>query len=125
MWLFKFNHYSFVFEPGVSIWPGYFSQREKILHSVCIKLRKEIGDQKLLSIDIVDNDRTVVFQFKNNYKLILELYSKGNILLLDKTNTIVILTRIYPECSHGKQYTINKYKVKLIFILFYVSILIY
>ena len=109
LWLLKFNHYSFVFEPGVSIWPGSFQEREKLLHSVCIKIRKEIGDKKVIGIDIIDNDRTVIIQFKD-YKLILELYAKGNILLLNNDNSIIVLTRIYNNCSHGKIYPLQDYK---------------
>lgn len=110
LWLFKFNHFSFVFEPGVSIWPGYFIEREKKLHSVSIKLRKEIGDKKLIGVDIVENDRTIVLQFRE-YKLILELYSKGNMILLDNDNNIIILTRIHSDCIHGKTYSISNYKI--------------
>lgn len=109
LWLFKFNHFEFVFEPGLNIWPGSFSEREKNLHSLSIKIRKEIRDQKILSFDIVDNDRTIVIQFKN-HKLVLELYAKGNLILLNNENKIIVLTRIYPECSHGKIYTIKEFK---------------
>lgn len=109
LWLLKFNHFQLVFEPGVSIWAGEFKERETNLHSLSIKIRKEIGDQKILSFDIVDNDRTIVIQFKN-HKLVLELYAKGNLILLDNENKIIVLTRIYPECSHGKIYNIKEFK---------------
>lgn len=108
-WLFKFNHFNFVFEPGVAIWPGTFEERETKLHSLSIKIRKEIGDHKVLSFDIVNNDRTVVLQTTNN-KVILELYAKGNLILTDNMNKIIVLTRIYPECSHGKTYTLKELK---------------
>ena len=86
MWLFKFNHYSFVFEPGVSIWPGYFSQREKILHSVCIKLRKEIGDQKLLSIE------------ENNYYCSLFLTEPRFFLSMDNLLLSNLLEQLVQNC---------------------------
>ena len=109
LWLFKFNHFQFVFEPGISIWVGEFAERETNLHSISIKIRKEIGDHKVLGIDLVDNDRTIVLQFKN-HKLILELYAKGNIILLNEENKIIVLTRIYPNCSHGKPYEVKEFK---------------
>ena len=28
LWMFKFNHFSFVYEPGMAIWPGEFAERE-------------------------------------------------------------------------------------------------
>ena len=62
LWLFKFNHDSFIYDPGNCIWIGNFTEREdgKNLHSICKKLRKEIGDRKLLSLNIFDNDRTSI-----------------------------------------------------------------
>ena len=109
LWLFKFNHYSFIYEPGVAIWPGIFLERETILHSVCVKARKEIGDQKVLSIDILENDRTIVLSF-NRRKLVLELYAKGNMILLNEEDRVIVLTRIYPECSHNSLYPLKQYK---------------
>ena len=109
VWLFKFNHFSFVFVPGLAIWAGDFTGRETKLHSISIKIRKEIRDHKIVSVDLVENDRTVVIQFYN-HKVVLELYAKGNMLLLDSENNIIVLTRIYPNCSHGKEYIIKDYK---------------
>ena len=109
MWLFKFNNFSFTFEPGVSLWPGSFSEREKVIHSVCSKIRKEVGDNKVIGLDIVNNDRTVVIQFYN-HKIILELYAKGNLILLNNDNNIIVLTRIYTDCSHGKPYMLKEFK---------------
>lgn len=109
LWMFKFNHFSFVYEPGMAIWPGEFAERETNLHSVCIKIRKEVRDNKIIGVDLVDNDRTVVIQL-NNFKIIFELYAKGNIILIDNENKIIVLTRIYSECSHGKNYIIKEFK---------------
>ena len=94
LWLFKFNHCSFVYDPGVTFWIGTFSEREdgKNLHSICKKLRKELSDRKLQSINIVKNDRTVVLSFYD-YKLVFELYSQGNMILLDNNNIIVKVHR--------------------------------
>jgi predicted ribosome quality control (RQC) complex YloA/Tae2 family protein len=109
LWVFKFNHFSFVFVPGLAIWIGDFVERETKLHSISIKIRKEIRDHKVIGFDLVDNDRTVVLQF-HNHKVILELYAKGNLILLNNENNIIVLTRIYPNCSHGKEYVIKDYK---------------
>ena len=93
----------------MAIWPGEFSERETNLHSVCIKIRKEIRDNKIIGVDLVDNDRTVIIQL-HNFKIIFELYAKGNIILIDNENKIIVLTRIYSECSHGKNYIIKEFK---------------
>ena len=105
MWLFKFNHFSFVFEPQAGIWPGTFTERETNLHSISVKIRKDVGDHKITGFDLVAEDRTIIIQFYN-YKIILELYAKGNIILTDIENKIIVLTRIYTECSHGNIYNI-------------------
>ena len=104
LWLFKFNHFSFVLEPGVSIWPGSFQKREKILHSVCTKIRKEVGDNKIINFNLIENDRTIIMEFKNNYKIVIELFAKGNLILLDDNDKILVLTRIYNKCTHGEKY---------------------
>ena len=68
-----------------------------------------LSDHKVIGFDLVDNDRTVVLQF-HNHKVILELYAKGNLILLNNENKIIVLTRIYRNCSHGKDYIIKDYK---------------
>lgn len=103
-WLFKFQHISFVYD-GQTIWNGTFQEREdKNLHSLCIKLRKEIGDRKVLSLHLLKGDRTICFEFESYY-LILECYAKGNLLLLEKeTKKIIILTRMYENYRHHSIY---------------------
>lgn len=110
LWMFKFKRMSFVYDHGNCIWIGKFNERETNLHSISIKLRKEIGDKKVLNIDIVDNDRTIVLEFRD-YKLIFEVYSKGNIILLNKENKIIVLTRLYHNCYHNMIYKLGEFKV--------------
>ena len=103
-WLFKFQHLSFVYD-GQTIWNGTFQEREdKNLHSLCIKLRKEIGDRKVLSLHLLKGDRTICLEFESYY-LLLECYAKGNLLLLEKeSKKIIILTRIYENYRHSSIY---------------------
>ena len=103
-WLFKFNKVSFIFD-GQTIWNGSFPEREnKNLHSISIKLRKEIGDRKVLSINLLEGDRIVCLEFESYY-LLLECYAKGNLLLLEKeSKKIIILTRIYENYRHHQIY---------------------
>jgi predicted ribosome quality control (RQC) complex YloA/Tae2 family protein len=119
LWLFKFNHHSFIYEPGNCIWTGSFTEREdgKNLHSICKKLRKEIGDRRLVSLNIFDNDRTLVLEFKD-YKLILELYAQGNMILLDNNNKIIKVQREIKKKNsedsyvreHGMIYELSEFK---------------
>ena len=120
LWLFKFNHDSFILDPGNTLWIGSFLEREdgRNLHSICKKLRKEIRDRKLLNIDIFNNDRTVVLEFRD-YKLILELYAQGNMILLNKDNKITKVQREIKKKKndnnsyireHGMIYDMKEYK---------------
>lgn len=65
-----------------------------------MKLRKHLRNKRLESIKQIGIDRIVDLQFgTGDYTnhLILELYSKGNILLTDKDYTILSLVRIYKD----------------------------
>lgn len=103
-WMFKFSNFSLVYEvSSTSLWVGQFEEREKDIHSVCRKLRLEIGDRKVEDLFILEKDRTVVMSFRDYY-LILECYAKGNVILTDKERKIIVLTRIYGDVSHHKTY---------------------
>lgn len=53
-------------------------------------LRKYIGNQRLRSIAQHEFDRVVVMRFSNGYSLVAELFSEGNVLLLDEHGDIVL-----------------------------------
>lgn len=106
-WMLKFNNLSLVYEPNTSIWVGEFTEREKDIHSVCQKLRKEIGDRKVLDFFIIKKDRTVVLTFRD-FHLVLECYNKGNLILTDSQNKIVVLTRIYGDIRHNLKFQCNQ-----------------
>lgn len=107
LWMFKFNKFNFVFEPGISIWPGTFEPREKNIHSICIKLRKEIVDKKIKNFLVNQNDRTIIFEFFNGKFLCLEIFAKGNLILCDENKKIIVLTRPNSFTIHGNIYNIN------------------
>ena len=94
-WLFKFSNMEFVYDYS-SLWMGNFKEREnKNLHSVCIKLRKELAQKKCFEVDLLENDRVICFDF-GQYSILLEFYAKGNLLFIDsKTREIIVLTRCY------------------------------
>jgi hypothetical protein len=106
-WMLKFNNLSLVYEPNTSIWVGEFAEREKDIHSVCQKLRKEIGDRKVMDLFIIKKDRTVVFNFRD-FHIGLECYNKGNLILTDNENKIIVLTRIYGDIRHNFKFQCNQ-----------------
>lgn len=111
-WEFKFTKISIVVLPGYHVFVGNFIEREKDLHSICTKLRKELRDEKILSIEIFPGDRTFYFEFRNFY-LVFEMFAKGNLILLNKEKEIIVLTRVYNKISHGNNYHLCKYEWKL------------
>ena len=94
-WLFKFSKLEFVYDFS-SLYLGSFQEREdKNLHSICIKLRKELGQKKCFHVDLLENDRVVCFDF-GSFSLLLEFYAKGNLILIESdTKKIHVLTRCY------------------------------
>ena len=107
-WLFKFSKISLIFEYGTNLWIGEFPQREDEIHSVCRKMRVEVKESKVLNINIIDNDRTVIIDFRD-YKIIFELFAKGNLILTDNEYKIIVLTRIYQDITHKQIYEIKKF----------------
>ncbi|KAH9422128.1 hypothetical protein DERP_002422 [Dermatophagoides pteronyssinus] len=65
-----------------------------------MKLRKHIRNKRLEQIKQIGNDRVVDLQFgtlEYSNHIILELYSKGNIILTDKDYSILSLLRIHKD----------------------------
>jgi predicted ribosome quality control (RQC) complex YloA/Tae2 family protein len=111
-WLFRFNKVDCIIENG-NINIGIFEEREKNIHSVCQKLRQTVVGKKILSVDIVKNDRTLVFEFVE-YFVVIELFAKGNIILLDKNQNIIVLTRIHKNIRHGNKYEWKEFQTEFI-----------
>lgn len=108
-WLFKFSTLEFVYDYS-SLWMGSFQEREnKNLHSICIKLRKELGQKKCFHVNLLENDRVVCFDF-GEYSFLLEFYAKGNLLLIENsTNKIVVLTRCYENFRNNCVYPMKSF----------------
>ena len=102
-WLLKWSGGIHLVYDKNCLWNGSFSERETEIHSVCIKLRKELHNAKCLAVFMPPEDRTLLFEF-HNYFLIMEFFAKGNILLVEKESLkIVVLTRIYANIRHHYQ----------------------
>lgn len=104
LWMFKFNTFRFVYEPGICLWPGDFEPREQSIHSIGIKLRREIIDKKIISCNVNQGDRSVLIGFSNGLTLCLEFFAKGNVVLCDCEYRIIVLTRPNPFARHGDVY---------------------
>jgi predicted ribosome quality control (RQC) complex YloA/Tae2 family protein len=103
LWLFKFNKFQFVYDNGISLWPGNFIEREKNIHSICVKLRHDLLDKKVTDIYIKNQDRTLIIKFYD-YFLIFEFFAKGNLILCDKNSKILVLTRPNEHSTHNETY---------------------
>jgi len=69
---------------------GHRESTERHPPTFAMTLRKYIGNQRLRSIKQHDFDRVVVMRFSNGYILVAELFSEGNVLLLDENGDIVL-----------------------------------
>ncbi|KAG9232396.1 putative nuclear export mediator factor Nemf [Amylocarpus encephaloides] len=62
------------------------------------KLRKVLKTRRVTAVSQVGTDRIIEFQFSDGlYKLYLEFYAAGNILLTDRELKILALLRVVPE----------------------------
>lgn len=66
---------------------------EKILN-LCMILRKKMRNSRLESIKQVGFERMLELSFSNGFTLIAELFSKGNIILVDKDRKIIALAEV-------------------------------
>ena len=99
LWLFKFNHFQFVFEPGVSIWVGDFAERETNLHSISIKISSEITNTQSLG-NVIYTDYIHLFQLSG---MILLVAMIGAIVLTFRDRTGVKRQSYFKQISREKK----------------------
>ena len=74
--------------------------------SFAMTLRKHVGSKFLDSFKQYQNDRIYILEFSNNYKIVIEQFSKGNMFLLDDTGKIIRPYSFKP--SEKKSYAIGQ-----------------
>lgn len=73
------------------------------------KLRKHLKTRRLSAIKQVDNDRVLVLQFSGgDFYLVLEFFSAGNVLLLDRDLKIMALQRVVSDAGDHGRYAVNE-----------------
>ncbi len=55
----------------------------------CMKLRKHLQGKIIDHVEQIDSERIVKIVFKSGYKLIVELFSEGNLILVDENDKII------------------------------------
>ncbi len=55
----------------------------------CMKLRKHLQGRIIDHLEQIDSERIVKIVFKSGYKLVIELFSDGNLILLDENDKII------------------------------------
>lgn len=66
------------------------------------KLRKHINNKKLINLEQVNYDRVVIFHF-TSFKIILEMYGKGNIIITDDSSKILHLLHPFEYKGHENE----------------------
>ncbi|KAH9586241.1 hypothetical protein LSM04_002211 [Trypanosoma melophagium] len=106
MFLFKFGHgenkKTMVLESGVRMHlTQLVREKPKIPSQFTLKLRKHVRAWRLDSVTQLQHDRTVDFRFgvseDASFHIIVELFSKGNIILTDHEYRIMLLLRTHRD----------------------------
>tara|TARA_Y100000768_G_scaffold378095_1_gene352116 strand:+ start:44 stop:1522 length:1479 start_codon:yes stop_codon:yes gene_type:complete len=106
-------------------------ERRKIPTSFCMKMRKHIKNKRCFSIENIKEDRVIEMKFgseEHQYKLIIELFSLGNIVLTDyksiilahlrshvyKCGASILVNKEYPyEKLNDEEQENNNHKIQL------------
>ncbi len=67
---------------------------------LCKKIDKELGNKKVVNVEIYKNDRIASFEFEYGYQLIVECFAKGNIILTK--DGIILIAHTEREWSTRK-----------------------
>lgn len=107
MFLFRFGHgenkRAILLENGVRFHlTEYAREKPKVPSQFTLKIRKHIRSWRLDSIQQLQNDRSIDLCFgvagsESCFHIIIELFSKGNIILTDHTYTIMMLLRTHRD----------------------------
>ncbi|ORC85924.1 uncharacterized protein TM35_000311100 [Trypanosoma theileri] len=106
MFLFKFGHgenkKTMILETGVRMHlTQLVREKPKVPSQFTLKLRKHVRAWRLDSVTQLQHDRTVDFRFgvseDASYHIIIELFSKGNIILTDHEYRIMLLLRTHRD----------------------------
>ncbi|KAI4152348.1 MAG: hypothetical protein LQ341_000722 [Variospora aurantia] len=101
--LFKFakpdHREQIIVDPGFRCHLTSFSRATAAAPSHFVaKLRKYLRTRRVTSVSQIGTDRVIEFQFGDgHYRLFLEFYAGGNIVLTDREFTIISLLRNVPE----------------------------
>lgn len=111
----KIGDKSIVCEPGVRLHITKYIDKETEIDGFCQKIRKDLHNARVLSIEQLNNDRLVLFRFDKG-ELYLEMFGKGNMILVKDGNTVVSVkneTWSDREIKPGKEYKTPKSSVLL------------
>ncbi|EKF30889.1 hypothetical protein MOQ_005283 [Trypanosoma cruzi marinkellei] len=106
MFLFKFGHgenkRTLLLESGVRMHlTQLVREKPKVPSQFTLKLRKHVRAWRLDSVTQLQHDRTVDFRFgvgeDASYHIIIELFSKGNVVLTDHEYRILLLLRTHKD----------------------------
>jgi len=89
----KFNSHSFTFKPGVRANITYIIPPNPIPHAFVSVVKKYLHRKRVNEVYLKSKDRIIVFELGKDFKLILEMFGKGNIIVLE--NDIIIYALHY------------------------------
>lgn len=117
------------YEPGKIFISEYKRKSEEVPESFCLFLRKHLSGQRIVNVRQKNFDRIIEFETEKN-ALIFEVFSKGNVILCDKSYKVLMPLEIqlwkdrqilpkkqyqYPP-SVLNPFKIDKYNLKKMFL---------
>lgn len=83
----KIGENEYIIEPGIRFHPTKYIEKTEDKDNLCEKISKEIGNSKVNSIEQINEDRIIEISTSQG-SLILEMFGKGNVVLV-RDGTIV------------------------------------
>lgn len=86
----KIGESEYIIEPGVRFYPTKYIEKTEDKDNLCEKISKEIGNSKVNSIEQINEDRIIEITTAQG-ALILEMFGKGNIILVKEGKIVCAL----------------------------------
>ncbi|MCS7122323.1 MAG: NFACT family protein [Archaeoglobaceae archaeon] len=89
--IYKKEKFDLLIEAGKRIHLTKFpKEAPKIPSPFAMLLRKHLEGLRIKKIEQYDFDRIIILEFENSKKVVAELFSKGNIILLNENNQVIM-----------------------------------
>lgn len=86
----KIGDTEYIIEPGIRFHPTKFIEKTEDKDNLCEKISKELINSRITTITQINNDRLIQIETENG-SIILEMFGKGNIIIIKDSKIIAAL----------------------------------